>query len=215
MARYLLSLHDNNRRKMMIEYHVQKGDTIARVTSRLNTNWETLRKNNPQSIGKARNGNWFLKEGATITTENSFGKSLEKAQDTTTPSPTSQQPVHISQQQAKLMHSISTGHEQAPQPAQDANSGNTITHTIKAGDNLWDLAVNKYHIQIKDIMKDNGITDPKRLQIGQKLTIHLPQSAEETPVIAHQEAPAAHGRTCLRISRGTTFVNVSSATCRN
>ena len=63
----------------MMEYQVLKGDTIAGVTSRLNTNWETLRKNNPQSIGKAGNGNWFLKEGATITAENSFNKSLQKA----------------------------------------------------------------------------------------------------------------------------------------
>ena len=156
----------------MIEYHVQKGDTIAGVTSRLNTNWEALQKNNPQSIGKAKNGNWFLKEGATITTENSFDKSLLKAQATKT-SPVSQEPIHISQQQTKLMHSINAKHEQVLPSMPATNKEESITHTIKAGETLWDLAINKYHVHVKDIMKENGITDPKTLQIGQQITIQI------------------------------------------
>lgn len=177
----------------MIEYHVQKGDTIAGVTSRLNTNWEILKNNNPQSIGKAKNGNWFLKEGATISAKNSFDQSLQKAQATKT-SPDSREPIHISQQQTKLMHSITTAHEQVPPPMPAANKEETITHTIKAGETLWDLAVNKYHVHVKDIMKANGITDPKALQIGQQITIRLPQSTEEKPVVASWYGEAFHGR---------------------
>ena len=174
-----------------MEYHVQKGDTIAGVSSRLNTNWETLRKNNPQSIGKAKNGNWFLKEGATVSAKNSFGKSLQKAQETQT-SFVSPEPLHISPQQTKLMHSISSVPEQVVAPTSEKEGA--VTHTIKAGETLWDLAVNKYHVHVKDIMKDNGITDPKTLTIGQQLTIHLPQSTGEEPVVASWYGEAFHGR---------------------
>jgi len=176
----------------MIEYHVQKGDTIAGVTKRLNTNWATLRSNNPESIGKAKNGNWFLKEGATISAENSFDKSLQKAQKTSKPE-SSKEPVHSLQQQTKLIHSLSNAQEQVPL-LPEVNQGETITHTIKAGETLWNLAVNKYHVHVEDIMKDNGITDPKSLQIGQKLSIHLPQSTGEKPVVASWYGENFHGR---------------------
>ncbi len=176
----------------MIEYHVQKGDTIAGVTKRLHTNWQTLKSNNPESIGKAKNGNWFLKEGATISAENSFDKSLQKAQETDE-SKTPVKPIHILQQETKLMHSL--GNTQDPPPLlPEVNEGETVTHTIKAGDTLWDLAVNKYHVHIKDIMKDNGITDPKNLQIGQELTIRLPQSTGEKQIVASWYGKNFHGR---------------------
>ena len=177
----------------MTEYHVQKGDTIAGVTSRLNTNWETLKKNNPQSIGKAKNGNWFLKEGATVTAKNSFDQSLQKAQETTL-SLDAKEPIHISQQQTKLMHSINTAPEQALPTTSETNKESSITHTIKAGETLWDLAVNTYHVHVKDIMKANAISDPKSLQIGQKITINLPQSTGEEPVVASWYGQAFHGR---------------------
>ena len=175
----------------MTVYHVQKGDTIAAVTGRLNTNWQTLRKNNPESIGKAKNGNWFLKEGATVTIDNSFDKSLQVAQAPKTPVPPPE-PLHISQQQTKLMHSIDTVQQQPATP--DENSGSSITHTLKAGETLWDLAVNKYHVHVKDIMKDNNITNPKTLRIGQQLTIRLPQPTEEKPVIASWYGKDFHGK---------------------
>ena len=43
-------------------------------------------------------------------------------------------------------------------------------------------------------MKDNGIADPKALQIGQELTIRLPQSTGEKPVVASWYGEAFHGR---------------------
>ena len=176
----------------MIEYHVQKGDTIAGVTKRLHTNWQTLKNNNPEGIGKAKNGNWFLKEGATISAENSFDTSLQKAQEAAKANTTTN-PIHISQQQTKLMHSLSS--TQAPAPLlPEANKSETVTHTIKAGETLWDLAVNKYHVHVKDIMKDNGITDPKNLQIGQEISIRLPQSTGEKPVVASWYGKNFHGR---------------------
>ena len=177
----------------MTVYHVQKGDTIAAITGRLKTSWETLRKNNPESIGKAKNGNWFLKEGATVTTDKPFDASLKAAQNTRKPA-SPEKPVHISQQQTKLVHEINTIQEQTADTPKIDNKTQTITHTIKAGETLWDLAVNKYHIHVKDIMKDNGITDPKTLRIGQQLTIRLPQPTGEKPVIASWYGKDFHGK---------------------
>ena len=176
----------------MLEYHVQKGDTIAAVTNKLNTTWTALRQSNPQSIGRAKNGNWFLKEGATLKTENSFDKSLEAAAQKDN-SQTPQEPVHLSAQQQKILHSISPTQDTAPLLSPTAQS-KTVTHTLKAGETLWDLAVNKYHVHVRDIMKDNNITDPKTLQIGQQLTIRLPKKTGEEPVVASWYGQDFHGK---------------------
>jgi len=155
----------------MTNYHVQKGDTIAAVSKRLNTNWATLRKNNPESIGRAKNGNWFLKEGATVTAPQSFDQSLQKAQ---------QQSAPIAVKQT--------------QDASTASKPETIKHTIQAGETIWGLAVKKYHVHIADIMKDNNITDPQSLQVGQELTIRLPEKGSETAVVASWYGKDFHGK---------------------
>jgi rare lipoprotein A (peptidoglycan hydrolase) len=60
-----------------MEYTVQPGDTIAGVTRRLGTDWTTLKDTNPEAIGKsARNGNWFLKAGATVSVQPTFQEVL-------------------------------------------------------------------------------------------------------------------------------------------
>ncbi len=176
----------------MTQYQVQKGDTIADVTSKLHTSWKALRQNNPQSIGKAKNGNWFLKEGATINTENAFDKTLQQvteAQSEKNPTP----PVHLSKQQQKIMYSIDASSSQ-PVEHSNENSSKSIVHTIQKGETLWDLAVNKYHVHIKDIMQDNRISDPTKLQIGQQLTINLPQNEGEKSVVASWYGEDFHGR---------------------
>lgn len=176
----------------MIEYHVQKGDTIANVTKRLNTNWKTLRNNNPDSIGKAKNGNCFLKEGATVTTGNSFDKSLQKAQQQKNHTP-AKPPIHIQQGQAKHIYKPDARQGLTPETTENAQS-KQITHTIQAGETIWELAVNKYHVHVADIMKDNNITDPTNLQIGQELIIRLPESGKESPVVASWYGEDFHGK---------------------
>lgn len=177
----------------MTEYHVQKGDTIAEVTQRLNTNWKTLRNNNPDSIGRANNGNWFLKEGAKVTTETSFEQSLLEAQQqknhTSPPKPT----THILPGQAKHIYKSETTQE-FTQKNTNGMQGKEITHTIQAGETIWELAVKKYHVHIADIMRDNNITDPTRLQIGQELKIRLPESGSEKPVVASWYGKEFHGK---------------------
>lgn len=180
----------------MLEYQVQKGDTIAGVSSRFNTNWATLRKNNPEAIGRSRkNGNWFLKEGATITVDNSFKKSLQKAEQQQQPEPAGSHPISIPKLQNKIMFTDNIlPANPEPQQEQKGERGQIIEHTLRAGETLWELAVKKYHVHVKDIMAENGISDPRSLQIGQKLKIRLPESTGEEPVVASWYGQNFHGR---------------------
>jgi len=179
----------------MIEYHVQKGDTIAEVSRQLKTNWEALRKSNPNAIGRSnKNGNWFLKEGATLQVDKSFENLLQKAEDQQRPETAVARPISIPNTNTKILFS-----REQQVPKQNAtNKSNqqekVIEHTLKAGETLWGLAVKKYHVHIEDIMADNGISDPRSLHIGQKLKIHLPESTGEEPVVASWYGRAFHGK---------------------
>lgn len=179
----------------MFEYQVQKGDTIAQVTRQLNTNWETLRKSNPEAIGRStKNGNWFLREGATINVDNSFKKSLQQAeQQKKNTSAETTAPISIPQHWNNALLMTDADSENSA-PAQESSAPLVVEHTIQAGETLWGLAVKKYHVHVNDIMKDNGITDPKTLQIGQTIKINLPQNKGEEQVVASWYGKDFHGK---------------------
>ena len=60
-----------------MEYTVQKGDTIAKVTQLLGTDWQSLKRANPAAIGRLKsNGNWFLREGRKVSVEPKFQEIL-------------------------------------------------------------------------------------------------------------------------------------------
>ncbi len=181
----------------MFEYQVQKGDTIAAVSRQLGTTWKTLQSENPNAIGRStKNGNWFLKEGATLQVEQSFEHSLQKAEQQQQAHTAVSQPISIPRTNNKILFA------NEPQPIADTVSqqkpqqgtGTLVEHTLKAGETLWELAVRKYHVHIKDIMAENGITDPKTLQIGQKLRIRLPEPTEEKPIVASWYGKDFHGK---------------------
>jgi len=68
-------------------YQVQKGDTIAKVTNLMKTNWKTLRRLNPNAVGQSsRSGHWFLKEGAVIKGEETFESLLRQKEGNANPS---------------------------------------------------------------------------------------------------------------------------------
>ena len=140
----------------MTEYMVQKGDSIARVTKRLQTDWQTLRNQNSAAVGRSgKNGNWFLREGASVkVNQKSFSAVLDQA---TKKPVTTQQPQVV--------------------PKQDGST----EYTVQAGDTLWGLAVRKFHVNLKDLVSDNAIENPDLIQVGQKLTIRktAPQPAGE------------------------------------
>ena len=179
----------------MTEYHVQKGDTIAGVTRQLNTIWEALRKSNPNAIGRSnKNGNWFLKEGATLQVDKSFEHLLQKAEEQQRPETATARPISIPQTNSKILFSNEQQVEEQNSTKQKNQQGDVIEHTLKSGETVWGLAVKKYHVHIEDIMADNGISDPRSLQIGQKLKIRLPESTGEEPVVASWYGSAFHGK---------------------
>lgn len=178
----------------MFTYQVQKGDTIARVSQQLNTSWDALRKKNPDAIGRsAKNGNWFLKEGATVTTGNSFEQSLQQAGIQQTPEPAASPPISIPRNNSKILFPVTIVQEDTP-PQQEVKNSKMVEHTLQPGETLWELAVKKYHVHLADIMKDNGITNPRTLQIGQKIKIRLPESSEAKPVVASWYGKDFHGK---------------------
>lgn len=166
-----------------MEYKVQRGDTIAQVTKTMGSDWQTIKNLNPKAVGRSKvNGNWFVREGAVLSNQpqSSFETALKAAGNSQT--------------------STSKVAEGSNENA-NTNTANARVHTIKAGDTVWGLATNTYHVNPQDILKANNITDPKSLQVGQTLTI--PQqtgNTEKETVVAswygsyHQGLPMANGQ---------------------
>lgn len=152
-------------------YNVQRGDTIAHVTNLMKMNWETLRRLNPDAVGRSsRNGNWFLKEGSVIKGkgEVSFESIFEKKKADKTPPPA---------KEAKA--------EDPPRWKE---------YTIKRGDTLWGLAVKKFHVHVEDLIRYNDIKDPKKIQPGQKIKVRINSYPEESVVKASWYGKYHHGR---------------------
>ena len=177
----------------MISYQVQKGDTIAQVTKRFNTDWQTLKRQNPEAVGRSKmNGNWFLREKATLKINNSFAESLQLAsreQNTVSTSPPAA-PKPLTQLAQPFLYDFDhkTG-ENKPDLSEDV-----IEHTLKPGETVWELAVKKYHVNVADILKENNIKDPTTLQIGQKLRIPLPEKGGVEDVVASWYGEDFHGK---------------------
>ncbi len=172
-----------------MRYTVQSGDTIAAVTKRLGTTWDSLKKENPGAVSKStKNGNWFLKAGATVSApSNSFQEIL--AQQTTKKS---------AQQPSANVTSINS----SPQSTTEKNR-ETI-HTLQQGETVWGLAVNTYHLDPADILRLNQISDPRSLQIGQQLRIPSPTQQPQTDdadVVASWYGQYHHGRVMANGSR--------------
>ncbi len=184
----------------MSEYQVQKGDTIARVIQQFKTDWKTVRSNNPEAVGRsAKNGNWFLREGATLNIDNSFQKSLE---DASQPQKSHRQPaaapISIPKSHSKIVFNDHTPLRDTTVTSKTTVAGGKraqlVEHTIQAGETLWELAIKRYHVNLKDILAYNDITDPKTLQIGRKIQIYLPEKSGEEPVVASWYGQDFHGK---------------------
>jgi len=151
-----------------LAYLVQKGDTIAEVANLLKTPWADLRRLNPDAVGRAsRTGRWFLKEGAVIKGKNSFASVLK-------------------QEKERDSHPTSK--------SGSSESGKWVEYTVKRGDTLWDLAVKKFHVRLKDLIRDNEIQDSRKLQPGRKLMVRLPSYPREEAVVASWYGKAYHNR---------------------
>ena len=63
-------------------------------------------------------------------------------------------------------------------------------HIVDIGESPSIIA-KKYGIKTEDLMKANGISDAKRIMVGQKLTIPIQPAATPSPAPAASTTPAA------------------------
>ncbi len=174
----------------MINFHVQRGDTIARVTKQMGVSWQELKRENPEAVGRSnRNGNWFLREGATL----SFADSLQNSLQANNNRQIAQAPPPTPPHNADFFMTTTAASEY--QKTTDFNSsGRVIEHVVQPGDTIWEMAVRKYAVHVEDIMSDNGITDPRQLEIGRTLIINLPAPQPPQKVVASWYGEQFHGR---------------------
>jgi rare lipoprotein A len=168
-----------------MEYTVQRGDTIAHVTRVLGSNWQSLKEQNPKAVGRSKvNGNWFLREGATVSAQpkQNFASVLKSVEAPGTSRRVSASSVA---QQQKVPQAIQTER----------------LHTLQAGETVWELGVKRYHVDPEEILRLNNISDPRSLPIGKTLRIpDPPERPEKEAVVAswygdyHHGLPMANGQ---------------------
>jgi rare lipoprotein A (peptidoglycan hydrolase) len=80
----------------------------------------------------------------------------------------------------------------------NATSGRTserwVEYTIKDKDTLWVLAVKRFHVNVDDLIRDNGIKDPRKIQPGQKIRVRLPSYPKRMNVVASWYGEEHHGK---------------------
>jgi LysM repeat protein len=56
-------------------------------------------------------------------------------------------------------------------PVQSGSDGDYITYTVRYGDTIWDIIKMFENVSTGDVLSLNNISDPGKIQIGQKLRI--------------------------------------------
>lgn len=69
-----------------------------------------------------------------------------------------------------------------------------VEYTIKEKDTLWGLAVKKFHVNVEDLIRDNSIRDPRKIQPGQKIRVRIPSYPDPMKVVASWYGKEHHGR---------------------
>jgi LysM repeat protein len=63
----------------------------------------------------------------------------------------------------------------SPQPVnrfpEDETEGDYITYTVRYGDTIWDIVRMYDDVTTNEVLKLNNISDPQKIQVGQKLKI--------------------------------------------
>ncbi len=138
-----------------MSYEIQKGDPIGKITKMLGVDWDEFRKLNPHAVSRSRStGKWYIKAGATVTGPGSFRSQMTEARNAVQIKP-------------------------APPEEGKADNGAWREYVVKKGDSIWKLSRDNFHLPMETIMSDNGITDARTLQVGQKLKIR--NTSEDRP----------------------------------
>lgn len=169
-------------------YEVKRGDTIANVTALMKTDWQTLKKLNPDAVGRSsRTNNWFLKEGAVLKGSASFEAALDKS--------LAERRFEGQERHSLPSKGLPDPFEPAPlqNPAKEASESDQA-YTIKPGDSLWKIAVKRFKINLDDLIELNNIEDPHLVHPGQVIRIPMKSVPEEATVVASWYGSDYHGR---------------------
>jgi len=80
-------------------------------------------------------------------------------------------------------------------PAKASTRPKTVYYRTKPGDTIWDLAVNRFHVDPNVLAKENGISNPRVLRAGQVLKVTLPTyPSSEKAVVASWYGQEHHGK---------------------
>ncbi len=164
-------------------YEVQKGDTIAKVTSLMRTDWRTLKRMNPEAVGRSeRNGHWFLREGAVVHGSSSFEASLRER-------------VEAGSSTAGTVGTPREERIPTDSKTDSGGRGGWTAYTVQPGDNLWSLAVKKFRVELDALVEANGLENPGLIHPGQVIRVPPPKTfAEEMDVVASWYGRTYHGR---------------------
>ncbi len=164
-------------------YEVQSGETIAKISALMNADWPTLKRLNPDAVGRSsRNGNWFLKEGALLKGPDDFETRLSRTLDEQG-STQGQAPPSVPVKDPRV--------SAAPVEEKEA----WTTYTIRPGDTLWKLAVKTFRVDPEVLISANGIEDPRSIQPGQTIRVPPPREfPREMNVVASWYGRDYHGR---------------------
>lgn len=146
-------------------YTVVKGDSLSKIARNFNTTVSAIK-----SANGLRSDVIQLNQSLTIPVNSRSSTATSSTpQPTVTPTTTYSAPT--------------------PQPA--ASDFDEILHVVAAGENPSIIA-RKYGITTSQLMKDNGISDARKIRVGQKLKIFLgvaqPASTPTTPPPSSQPA---------------------------
>lgn len=104
-------------------------------------------------------------------------------------------------QMPRFSEEIELAEQRAGKPSSPAPNPSTTSkerwfeYTIRPGDTLWALATKKFRVHLEDLIKENGITDPRNIQPGQRIRVRLPTyPPEEKEVVASWYGHEHHGK---------------------
>lgn len=146
-------------------YTVRAGDTMTRISSSLGVAIPDLERVNGLASNAVLQVGQILKVPEKAITQAAAGIAAEAGK--------------VGESASKLPGAVAaavTGQRSdsnAPAAADAAQTGPVTEYTVVKGDNPWKIA-KKFKISQEALMKANGITDPKKIQIGQQLKVPAP-----------------------------------------
>jgi len=79
--------------------------------------------------------------------------------------------MSFSEKQAMIGKTVTANVQPLASLLQNQSDGEYITHTVRYGDTIWDIVKMYESVTINDVLSLNGISDPQKIQVGQKLKI--------------------------------------------